>query len=384
MHNRLVSRTLIQLSALGLLAGVACGEAATGSPVDGSPAQVTDLEVSVVSATSVTVRWTQVTDGLGSPANYAVAIGSPTITWQSALESAVLIDGSTVGEQLIHTFDALAPSTSYQVQVVAFRGTPDEPVYGPLSAVLDAQTEVQAASDPLFSDSFDSGTRTSANGFTWAGTEGVTVSSDQALSGTYSLRFRYGPDALGEDSFSEQRFNFGRNLSEVWIEYMIRLPENFVHRSDPPSNNKFVALWANVYSGVGSDVEAIVEFDRVSDTQSRARMLGLGEQYVDGGYDIRREGYHNPNLLSTSWAGEWRRVRMHWKISSGSGIDDGIWEGWIGDELMWQSNGFVFWYPGGNNFIRNGYLLGWSNSGFTEQTDFFIDDFKVYIANPGW
>ena len=36
------------------------------------------------------------------------------------------------------------------------------------------------------------------------------------------------------------------------------------------------------------------------------------------------------------------------------------------------------------DFLLNGYLMGWSNSGYSEATNIYIDDFKLYDTNPGW
>jgi hypothetical protein len=56
---------------------------------------------------------------------------------------------------------------------------------------------------------------------------------------------------------------------------------------------------------------------------------------------------------------------------------------------MWRSRtDWVFWSTGGNNFVRNGYFMGWANSGYTDETFFHIrggaDGPKFYDTDPEW
>ena len=38
----------------------------------------------------------------------------------------------------------------------------------------------------------------------------------------------------------------------------------------------------------------------------------------------------------------------------------------------------------GMNYLNQGYLLGWANSGFDKDTHIFIDDVRFYDTDPGW
>jgi hypothetical protein len=238
-----------------------------------------------------------------------------------------------------------------------------------------------ATSAPFFTDNFDNGQRNNAGGFNWGSQTSVAISNEQSYSGGYSMRFRYGAVPLGQDGWSEQRFNLGRNATELWVEYYLYLPSNFEVRKDLPANNKFIALWADNYSTTG-DLQVITEFEYRDSTMARARMLSMSENYPTS--TIRQKGFQLSNFLTPSMAGKWHRVRVHFRASSGSQMTDGIYEGWIGDTLAWRSVDWSFWYTGGKNYIRNGYLMGWANSGYSQQTDFFIDDVKFFTSNPGW
>jgi hypothetical protein len=42
------------------------------------------------------------------------------------------------------------------------------------------------------------------------------------------------------------------------------------------------------------------------------------------------------------------------------------------------------WFGTLGNWFSTGYLMGWNNASYLVDTDFFIDDFKIFAANPGW
>ena len=49
---------------------------------------------------------------------------------------------------------------------------------------------------------------------------------------------------------------------------------------------------------------------------------------------------------------------------------------WVNDKLVVDAHN-LSWEGapcGASTFLRNGYLMGWANSGFTDNTDVFIDD----------
>jgi hypothetical protein len=234
---------------------------------------------------------------------------------------------------------------------------------------------------PFFSDNFAGPARNNANGFTWS-TNDVDV-QPVTFDGYTCLRFRFGPDAIGADSNAQQTFNMGRQLQELWMEYYLHIPSNFTLRESGVPN-KFLSLWPENYSTVG-ETYVVTEFwrDTLSST-SYSRMLGLGDSPT--GTTIRNgDAYRNDDFIGQNRAGQWNRVRVHYKIASGAGQTDGVYEGWIGDELMWRSNSnWLFWSTGGLNYIKEGYLMGASNSGYTDETDFHLRDIKFYDTNPGW
>jgi len=351
------------------------------------PDAVEDLAASPSGLSSAVIRWTEVDDGRGLPAAYVLASGTPPLSWESSLTSRTYLQGTSIGSIRSLVVSSLSPGSQREFQLATVRGTASDTsaalFLSNIAAITLPNEPAGGSVTPFFQDNFDTGTRTSANGFLWSSSSGrVVVSSAHSLSGTHSLAFRFGPDTLKQDSSAEQRFRLGRNLSEFWLEYFIRIPENFTVRADGgPANNKFFAVWAEAYSTAG-DLQLITEFERNTVTASRARMLSMSENFPAS--SIRKDGFQNNNFLTEALRGQWKRVRVHVKASSGSQQLDGIYEGWLDDELMWRSSNWSIWYPGGKNYFSQGYFMGWANSGYTEETLFFIDNVKFYSADPNW
>jgi hypothetical protein len=153
LHWATLAPAIATVDSLGRVFGIAKGDArivATYGDIGGSsvisvvepadPGTVTDLSAAEVGSDDVTLWWTQVDDGLGEPASYAVRYGSPTIAWESAAGTEVSVGGTAIGDSISYTFSDLAPAAAHQFQLVAYRGTLSE------GAVLGQQSNVAGAS----------------------------------------------------------------------------------------------------------------------------------------------------------------------------------------------------------------------------------------------
>src|SRR6266576_3317406 len=101
-----------------------------GGGLPGFPGTVTDLAVVEVTQNSATLSFTEVNDGLGQPARYVVRFAEPPIEWGSARDvtegtCATPQVGTDVGARLTCTVLGLAPATTYEFQVAAYRSTLD-------------------------------------------------------------------------------------------------------------------------------------------------------------------------------------------------------------------------------------------------------------------
>ncbi len=269
-----------------------------------------------------------------------------------------------------------------------------------------------AGASLAFQDGFESGTvAASQGGYGWLGYraasgEGVSVSRDVARSGGYSMKFTYaGNTNLCADGSAEQRFTLGENLPEVWMEYYVYLPSGtdgkgakFVHRrpvcaaeSDPNgtvSNNKFFALWGTSY-----DVRAGSGGVKVAAEYRRTSKAGEGDSYLYG-------TWCTDTLLCSDWGhpgglwdpaftdalrGRWVQVRIHAKVADSKAAANGMLQMWFDGALRVNMQGLdLAPNAGGDRWFRNGYLMGWANSGFDQTTALYVDDFQIFRSSPGW
>jgi len=99
----------------------------------------------------VTLSFTEVNDGTGLPASYDIRYAAGSISWPAAQSvtqgtCTTPVAGTAIGATRTCIVLGLAPSTSYQLQLVAFRGTMNvNAVYGGLSNVASKTTAASTA-----------------------------------------------------------------------------------------------------------------------------------------------------------------------------------------------------------------------------------------------
>ena len=243
----------------------------------------------------------------------------------------------------------------------------------------------------IFHDDFESGnlSTTNSDGFRWhtpnrtslvTGGPGanevvyprlIQVHDDRDWSaqlGDISMRFRY---PAGEP-MSEQRFSLGVHYEDIWVKYWIRVPVNFNHGS---LNNKFLSLW--VGSG-GYDTYGTVTWQTRPDGSGGARLV-----YQDGGV-LSGERGATAFISYPSDQGRWMEVVARVKAATSSSAEDGIiqfyrrWDGDIEWEKIHEKLNANTWNPAsGSQGISHGYLMGWANGAYTENTEFLLNDFKL-------
>lgn len=241
--------------------------------------------------------------------------------------------------------------------------------------------------EPLFADDFESYTvgdgifGGGANGFSWSPGNYTTVRNEQAFSGTKSLWFPYGPTEPNGDPhwWSEQRFSHPPT-QQAWYEFYLRIPDNFVHpRPSASNNNKFFAWWGpdgystpggGIYQFWSSSVSGVI-------SHINCARRGPGDPHAL---------YVGPNspFITEDMLGKWHRIRIHIRLSD-FGQENGIQRLWVNDNFLLDITGDRL---GANtpesNWLTSGYLMGYDNSGYPYQVDFYLDDFKIYMSDPGW
>lgn len=252
--------------------------------------------------------------------------------------------------------------------------------------------------DSLFSDNFESDVlKTSGDGFKWSSpvytsiigpTSSVATNSFAKSSGTddnsNSLEFVYKATDEATDSWSEQRFSLGGYYKDIWVSYDFFVPTNYYHRTTSGSNNNkgFLMMWSDDYSKpTGPKIGP--EFWPNADGSSKAsiRLSGVG-------FD-KHFWAACPSVIKLSDRGQWIKIVAHYKYASEAN-NDGIAQIWKiykdgARELACNITDGAWYYPTAPGF-NNGYILGWSNSGFNEETKFRVDNFEVstdsLLTNP--
>jgi len=216
------------------------------------------------------------------------------------------------------------------------------------------------------------------------------VSSAIAHSGTNSLRFHYQAAADGSDSYAEQRFSLGRNLREVWVEFYIYYPDGtegvgprFIHRTESSNgnNDKFIRIWGDNYNAPNK-----VGASTFPQTGGNER-LGFEYSKLQHAIGQYNSGYVDP-FVTDSTRGRWLQIRYHAKMATDSSSYDGAIDIWV-DGVKYSAvdnkgNPGLNIYDNSIPYWNTGYLLGWANSGFAQDTYVYVDDVEFYDANPGW
>ena len=105
----------------------ACGEAPVEPDVTPSfgvpsPDGVTDLQVVDSASTTLTLEWTQVDDGTGSPASYRLKYAEPPIDWRTATIGCTrTMRGTAIGSSMSCQVEGLTAGTTYELQMMSFR-----------------------------------------------------------------------------------------------------------------------------------------------------------------------------------------------------------------------------------------------------------------------
>ena len=89
------------------------------------PGEVADLNAVGHTESSLTLELTEVDDGAGKAAQYAVRFAPSPIDWVAAQASEFVVAGVAVGATLQFEIGSLSTGIQYDVQCVAFRGTLD-------------------------------------------------------------------------------------------------------------------------------------------------------------------------------------------------------------------------------------------------------------------
>lgn len=308
-----------------------------------------------VAAADIGLSSTGTGNTIGAFSGRTNELGAITCTFESSVEESKTLTATIEGSNITATHTIVV-------------GSPPAPPGG---------------SDPDHSDTFVGPAYNDSGTFVWG--YGTNVAPGNA-EGSDCLVFTFGPDADLEDSRGEQRFQIGANVNEVWIEFDLFLPANYVHRTQSAggTNNKFIRLWGDDY-GAGNKVGASTF---LVGGHSRIGYEYIYKTYADGLIG-RGPGSDKAELVDygagtqTAMLDAWTQVRMHFKMPTAA-ENDGEFRIWYDGVLMEEYTAIPAKFDD-IPYWNEGYLLGAGNSGWTDETLILIDNFKLWHTNdPGW
>lgn len=161
----------------------------SGAPDAVPTAVVTDLHPWIVTDTLVLVRWTQVDDGTGAPADYRLKYSEGALAdWKSATVGCDRwVRGEAVGLFIQCEIEGLKPSTEYEFQLMSFR-MEDGRWAGARYSNTARATTLQLRADPV--------TDLAARDVTDAGMTLAWTQVDDGTGEPARYRLRYGPEPM--------------------------------------------------------------------------------------------------------------------------------------------------------------------------------------------
>ncbi len=230
----------------------------------------------------------------------------------------------------------------------------------------------------MFTDDFETGNLSKTqNGFTWNPTTNPAIVDFQ---GSKVARFKFNATGPGGDAWSEMRFALGNYYRDVWLQYDLFVPTGYKQRS-PGGDKSFVHLWTDDYSavnGIGAGFSSWSESSLNLD-----RVLSFNQYMPQNGH-IYDELRGRPKSIDDTMIGNWTTITIN--IRAGTGASDGVARIWKNGVLAydfsaanhpsWYNMSKFLYQAGKNNRFNNGYIFGWSNSGYDTLTYLYIDNFK--------
>jgi len=207
----------------------------------------------------------------------------------------------------------------------------------------------------------------------------ISVNDDRdwsAKEGLYSMRFRY----VAGTAMAEQRFDF-EPQSSLWIRYWVRVPTNYSHGTGGGGavNNKFLSLWMDGYEGQGDGSTFWLSMESAGSGDTN-----LAFTYTTGMNTGSVAMQQHFNFIDASQdRGRWMQILIHLKSESSSGSSDGTietWRKWDGETSytrMHSKYDVPFREPSSPKGFAEGYLMGWANGSYSENTEWLLDELTI-------
>ena len=423
--GKAIARRWAWLAFLPALA-VCSGDMATGATAT-APGRVSDLAVSATSDASVTLAFTQVDDGTGQRAKYDIRYAVAPMSWGSANSvaggtCATPVAGTAVSSTLTCTVLGLSPSTNYNFQVTAFRGTQNAAaVFGGVSNVAAATTTTPASGGTLlFQENFEDANLVSRG---WYDNTNMLLSTTEHTFGSNSSsEYRFLAGATSPTSGGAQRHKFTPSNS-FYLSYYVKYSANWVGSNksyhphefytlstldgdyDGPSKNYMTLYIEQNYQNGGRPRLAIQDNKSVNYGYGALpnNLMGVTENRSTGGcngvaesnlfsecYDAGSYWYNDKQITGPvtfqpnpgpGYKNDWNFVEAYFQlntIADGIGQADGIMQYWFNGTLIIDRHDILF-RTGARPALQFSQLLiaPYIGDGSPVDQSMFIDNLRV-------
>jgi hypothetical protein len=377
------------------------------------PGQVTDLAVAKVTETSVTLAFTEVSDGAGELAQYEVRFAPVPLSWGSAAKvtrgsCATPLAGTSIGASRACTVEGLAAGTAYEVQLVAYRGTLSvDAVFGQLSntAAGTTTTPVVAANgctnpapewlwcddfeedqlDRYFEYSAKSGSFTRAAGVGRDGSVGMRArfAAGQVDAGALHLAIGRTPQAYMRPVDAGTA-----NHREIFWRMYLRNQPGWIggggyklsRATSLASSTWAQAMAAHVWSGSSSRKDYLL-IDPASGTTEDGTLVTTKYNDFANLRWLGSAGSSTP-IFDGAHVGAWYCIEARVRLND-AGYANGAFELWIDGQLEARRTG-LNWVGSFDAYGINAvYLENYWDAGSPQAQERYMDDFVVSTARIG-
>lgn len=182
-----------------------------------------------------------------------------------------------------------------------------------------------------------------------------------------AMRFFFKGGNSTADSFSEARFDLGREYLQLTIEFDMYVPTNYNHRrpGDNTNNNKFFRLWTKTYDDLEKVGASML-------TEGGGSTIGSDyRKAVDKGQSTAV--MNESGFITAEDRGRWMAVRIDVKAATDKSLGSiKIFK----NGKLHLNDSTIKNHVAGEQGYRYGYLLGWANSGFSEDTIIYLDNVR--------
>ncbi|GGY82240.1 hypothetical protein GCM10011613_28740 [Cellvibrio zantedeschiae] len=228
--------------------------------------------------------------------------------------------------------------------------------------------------DVIAEDNFESGVHSSL----WNGFSYVSVAKLPQETGRtgYGLKMWYKGTALDtSDADAEARFDLKKEYTDLLIEFDLFIPANYKHvtPSDRAANNKFLRLWQVSYSE-GEQIGA----GTIPQDNTTTSIIGTDYKRFPN-WGVSTAVKQSRDFITPEDLGHWMAIKIYARAPTDT--SNGVLRIYKNKYVVLDDTNIANILPGTQGW-RYGYLLGWANSGFREDTILYIDNVRFSDVAP--